>query len=78
MLKILDLFSGTGAFSYVFSKYDTNIVLSNDFEKASEEIYKLNFPNHKFICKDLNDIKIEDIPEHDILCGGFPCQPFRC
>lgn len=76
-LKIVDLFTGTGAFTYVFkSTNKCDCVFSNDIEKQSEIIYKLNFPSCNFILKDLNDIDVMNIPQHDILCGGFPCQPF--
>ena len=77
-LNIVDLFAGTGAFSYVFNKHKDrfNCVLANDMVKPSELIYKLNFPNHNFKLKNLNNIRVQDIPSHNILCGGFPCQPF--
>ena len=73
--KIVDLFSGTGAFSLAFSSKSEifNTVFSNDFEKSSETIYKHNFPNSNFILKDINNVEVADIPSHDILCGGFPC-----
>jgi DNA (cytosine-5)-methyltransferase 1 len=74
--KVVDLFTGTGAFSYVFNKYGCECVFANDIEPTSELIYKANFPSHKFELKDLNKINVEDIPSHDILCGGFPCQSF--
>lgn len=76
-LKVIDLFAGTGAFSYAFSKVGLfECVFANDQDKNSKEIFKLNHPNTKFKLKNLNDIKVEKIPKHDILCGGFPCQPF--
>lgn len=74
-LKMIDLFAGTGAFSLAFEKSMT-CVMANDKEPSSKVIYEKNHPGVDFRLCDLNDIKDEDIPEHDLLCGGFPCQPF--
>lgn len=73
---LVDLFSGTGAFSYVFEKNGIKCVLSNDMELSSKKIYELNNDPSVFHLGDLNDINVETIPSHSILCGGFPCQPF--
>lgn len=75
MLKYIDLFAGTGGFSLSLSK-DFKCVYANDIEKSSQEIYKLNFPNHNYELKDINLVEEKNIPEHDILCAGFSCQPF--
>jgi len=76
-IKFIDLFAGTGAFSLVLGKNNKfKCVFSNDMMKCSKQIYELNHPDHKFTLQDLNDIKVEDTPHHDLLCGGFPCQPF--
>lgn len=76
-VRIVDLFAGTGAFSFSFesnSKFKS--VYANDFDKNSQKIYQANFPQTNFHLGDISVVKPKDIPIHDILCGGFPCQPF--
>jgi len=77
-IKFIDLFAGTGAFHKAFINTDKRYkcVFSNDLCKNAKKIYELNFPESQFVLGNLNDIKISSIPKHDILCGGFPCQPF--
>ena len=75
---VVDLFAGTGAFSYAFSSISNSCkcVFANDMEKASQQAFDLNHPEVKLTLGDLNNISEAEIPSHHILCAGFPCQPF--
>jgi DNA (cytosine-5)-methyltransferase 1 len=75
-LRMIDLFAGTGAFSHAFQATNkVKVVFANDMVEQSKKMYDLNF-DHTLTLEDLNKIKPEDVPPHDILTGGFPCQPF--
>ena len=76
-LSFIDLFAGTGAFSLALEQTNKcKCVFTNDMMECSKKIYELNYPYHKFTLNDLNTIDVLDVPPHNILCGGFPCQPF--
>ena len=76
-IRFIDLFAGTGGFSLSFKKHDRfECVFANDIEVNSKKIYELNNPAHMFVLEDLNELDINKIPLFDMLCAGFPCQPF--
>ncbi|WP_308254430.1 DNA (cytosine-5-)-methyltransferase [Geminocystis sp. GBBB08] len=70
----IDLFAGIGGIRLALENNDFNCVYSNDYNKYSCQTYSANFG--EIYCGDLNDIYAENIPNFDLLCGGFPCQPF--
>ena len=75
-MKLVDLFAGTGAFSSAFATQGVSPVFANDMLPSSKAMYDANFTDHTLTCVNLCDLAVEDIPDHDILTGGFPCQPF--
>ena len=73
-LKFIDLFCGMGGFRIAFEKNNCECVFSSDIDKFARETYKLNFGEYPQ--GDISKISSADIPDFDILCAGFPCQPF--
>lgn len=74
-MKIVSLFSGAGGLDLGLIKAGHEIIWANDFDPDSCESYKLNIGNH-IICDDIANIKLEDIPDCEVVVGGFPCQGF--
>jgi len=75
-LRTLDLFAGVGGIRLGFEKTGFETVFANDFDKTCKDTYDLNFDEPKLTIKDIWEVNIKDIPEFDILLGGFPCQAF--
>lgn len=72
--RFIDLFCGIGGFRFAFEKQGASCVFSSDYDKFSQQSYEANFGEKPH--GDINKVDVEEIPSHDILCGGFPCQPF--
>ena len=73
-MKFIDLFSGLGGFHVALVQLGHECVFASEINKTLADNYEENFGVKTF--GDITKIKAEDIPKHDILCAGFPCQPF--
>ncbi len=72
--SFIDLFAGIGGFRIAFQELNGKCVFSSEWDKFSQKTYEANFGEVPF--GDITKINEKEIPEHDILVAGFPCQPF--
>ena len=72
--RFVDLFCGIGGFRTALEKEKLECVFSSDINEDNQDVYEENFGDRPY--GDITDIHEKNIPEHDILCAGFPCQSF--
>ena len=70
----IDLFAGIGGFHLAFERSGGKCVFASEIDKFARQTYEANFGMTP--AGDIKEIDEESIPDHDILTGGFPCQPF--
>ena len=70
----IDLFAGVGGFRIAMQKLGGKAVFSSEIDKYAKTTYELNFGEVPF--GDIKKVNENNIPDHDILCAGFPCQTF--
>lgn len=73
-LKFIDLFAGLGGFRIALESCGAECVYSNEWDKFAQEVYQMNFG--EIPEGDITQVNENTIPDHDILCAGFPCQAF--
>lgn len=70
----IDLFAGIGGFRIPLQWENGRCVFSSEFNPSAQKVYEANFG--EFPYGDITSIPVTLIPGHDVLCAGFPCQPF--
>lgn len=85
--RVVSLFSGCGGADFgmlggfyynkkKYSKLPFSCIFANDIDQKALNTFQLNIPAKKILCKDICQVDVSDIPDHDVLVGGFPCQSF--
>ena len=80
-LKVVELFAGVGGFRLGLEKSAFEVIWSNQWEPSTKKqhasmVYEARFGNKGHSNKDIALVAIDEIPDHDLLCGGFPCQDY--
>lgn len=74
--RFIDLFAGIGGLRRGFEPLGGKCVFTSEWNEYSQATYKANYDCDHEIAGDITHVRAEDIPEHDVLLAGFPCQPF--
>lgn len=74
--RFIDLFAGIGGCRLAFERAGGKCVFTSEWNKFACQTYRANFSDDHEIQGDITAIHEDDIPDHEVLVGGFPCQPF--
>ena len=72
----IDLFAGVGGIRLGFQRHGGKCVFTSEWNTWSQKTYAANFGDDHEIAGDITKIDAHDVPDHDVLLAGFPCQPF--
>ena len=72
----IDLFAGIGGMRIGFEEHGGKCVFTSEWDNHAQKTYHANFHDGHAIAGDITKIDVADIPDHDVLLAGFPCQPF--
>lgn len=75
-LTAIELFAGIGGFRLGLESSGIQTIWANDINELCSQVYQSNFGQNSIVFGDIQNINLADIPEHDLLTAGFPCQPF--
>lgn len=74
--KFIDLFAGIGGIRAAFENIGGKCVFTSEWDDYAQKTYVQNFAGHHTLAGDITKVAASDIPDHDVLLAGFPCQPF--
>jgi DNA (cytosine-5)-methyltransferase 1 len=74
--SFIDLFAGIGGIRTAFERSGGHCVFTSEWDGYAQKTYARNFPDGHPIAGDITEVQADDIPDHDVLLAGFPCQPF--
>lgn len=74
--KFIDLFAGIGGIRTAFERIGGQCVFTSEWDSYSQKTYLQNFNGHHTMAGDITQVIASEIPNHDVLLAGFPCQPF--
>lgn len=74
--RFVDLFAGIGGLRLAFESIGGECVFTSEWDSYAQRTYLANFGDHHELNGDITKVVEKDIPEHDVLLAGFPCQPF--
>lgn len=74
-MKYISLFAGIGGFDLALNDLGYECVYVNEWDRYCADIYEKNF-GHRPDTRSIKEVRADEIPDHDILVGGFPCQSF--
>ena len=76
MFKVVSMFAGIGGICLSFENNECEVIWANEIDKNAAKTYVANFPKVKLNIGDISHVKMDEIPNFDILTAGFPCQTF--
>lgn len=74
--SFIDLFAGIGGLRKAMETAGGRCVFTSEWDKYAQQTYLANYPDNRPIAGDIREVDAKDIPDHDVLVAGFPCQPF--
>lgn len=72
----IDLFAGIGGLRRAMESIGGRCVYTSEWDKFARLTYEANYRDNRPVAGDIREVAAADIPEHNVLCAGFPCQPF--